>query len=99
MGAPVGNNNAGKGKLWDGALRRALNEDREALLEIARNVVAAAKEGKEWAINHLAERLDGKAVQHIAGSIEHTVTTGDGDSLRERLGRKATEHAAQDTVQ
>ena len=81
-GAPLGNQNASKGKRWAQALDKALKqfEDKklkvkagEALDRIARNVVKEALLGDFWATAEIGNRLDGKAPQsvEVAGSIEH----------------------------
>lgn len=73
-GAPLGNNNPGKGKAFAGALRRVLAEagtNREKLLEIADALVAKAMSGDVQAIKEIADRIDGKVPQ----ALEHT---GDG---------------------
>ena len=90
MAAPKGNDNAGEGKRWRSALRRALaragNVDIDAGLDLcADKLVSAAIRGSPWAIEHIAERFDGKATQVIQATVEHTVTTGDAESLTSRL--------------
>jgi hypothetical protein len=80
MAAPKGNQNARKAKEWEIALRRALAnfEDKEAgvargdaLQHAARRVVKAAVAGDWDAIEHLANRLDGKPTEHIQGEFRH----------------------------
>lgn len=73
-GAPVGNDNATKGKKWSGAIRRALHEyesdtvkQGEALLEIAKGVVRDALAGDKDARAEIGNRLDGKPAQAIIG--------------------------------
>lgn len=68
MGAPLGNRNAAKPRLFDGALRRAINEagqDREILLDIARQLLAKALEGDMQAIKEVRDTLDGKPAQSV----------------------------------
>ena len=77
MPAPKGNRNAAKGKEWEHALRHALSKRRNALFEIADKVVEQAAAGDQWAINHVAERLDGKPKQ----TIDQTVTHRDASAL------------------
>lgn len=85
VGAPQGNQNAKKAKAWEQALKRALA--RKALADgaeevtfhgglnaIADKVVNAANEGQQWAIKEIGERMDGKAVQGVEGTIEHDHT-------------------------
>lgn len=66
MAAPAGNQNAAKAKLFEGALRRALNSNnRDRLYDIAEKLVQAAEAGESWAIQHVADRLDGKPKQAV----------------------------------
>jgi hypothetical protein len=72
MGAPVGNQNAKKAKRWQKAIERALarasNSDIDSGLDRAADaLVAASSAGEQWAIKELGDRIDGKAVQPIAG--------------------------------
>lgn len=68
MAAPKGNKNAAKGKEFRDALRRAMcAEGRDALRKIATKLVDAAEDGEAWAIREIADRLDGKPSQVIAG--------------------------------
>jgi hypothetical protein len=63
-GAPLGNNNAKKGKLFYEQLRKALiQEDRKRLVNIAEKLVKAAENGDAWAIKEVIDRVDGKAIQ------------------------------------
>jgi hypothetical protein len=76
-GAPVGNTNSKKGKLFHGELHKALvQEDRKKLRKIADNLISAAEEGEAWAIKEIIDRVDGKAVQ--ATEISGT----DGEDLK-----------------
>src|SRR5262249_1584720 len=72
-GAPKGNRNGAKAKTWEGAIRRALYEDRDALQAVAREVLEAAKEGQPWAVTELRNTLDGKPKEHVehSGTVEH----------------------------
>lgn len=72
MGAPVGNNNSGKNKVWRDAIRKAAAqyENKElgvkrgqAAFKAAWNLVEAAIKGEEFAIREFGNRLDGKAAQ------------------------------------
>lgn len=78
-GAPKGNTNSAKGKMWEGAIRRAINEDREALHEIAKKVLAEARAGEPWAITELRNTLDGKPKEHVQidQTVEHITTYAD----------------------
>ena len=63
-GAPIGNQNGKKGKLFYNQLRIALvQEDSRKLRTIAQKLVDAAEQGEPWAIKEVIDRVDGKAVQ------------------------------------
>lgn len=69
-GAPIGNQNAAKAKRWQQAIFRALarasNKDIDSGLDSAADkLVALALEGDKWAIDHLADRVEGKAAQAV----------------------------------
>lgn len=71
-GAPVGNQNAVRAKRWQQAIMRALarasNKDVDTGLDSAADkLVALALEGDKWAIDHLADRIEGKPAQTISG--------------------------------
>ena len=75
MGAPVGNENAKKGKDYRLALRRALarksgSTASEGLKEIAGKLVEAAYAGEAWAIKEVADRVDGRPAQAIVGDSD-----------------------------
>lgn len=70
MAAPIGNQNAAKGKLWNDALRRAIaQDDRDRVRKAIDKLLDMAAEGEAWAIKELADRLDGKA--HQSQSLEN----------------------------
>ena len=69
-GAPVGNQNAAKGKMFEGALKRALARNDGSLNKIADELVSKAITGEQWAVQMVADRLDGKAKQQIVGGDE-----------------------------
>ena len=63
-GAPIGNQNGKKGKLFYNQLRKALvQEDSKKLRTIADKLVGAAEKGEPWAIKEVIDRVDGRAVQ------------------------------------
>ena len=63
-GAPEGNKNAKKGKLFYDQLRRVLvQNDSLKLRMIAEKLVEAAEEGEPWAVKEIMDRMDGKSVQ------------------------------------
>lgn len=68
-GAPIGNDNAHRGKLWNDALRKAIVQDKGERVRVAvGKLLAKAAKGEPWAIKELADRLDGKAAQAIVGA-------------------------------
>jgi hypothetical protein len=77
-GAPIGNKNATKGKLFFGELRKVLvQEDAKRLRAIAEKLVKSAEDGEAWAVKEIMDRMDGKPLQ--ATSIENpdgTAVTG-----------------------
>lgn len=69
-GAPEGNENAKKGKLFYDQLRRVLvQNDQLKLRQVSEKLVDAAIEGEPWAVKEIIDRMDGKpvAVQEIQG--------------------------------
>lgn len=74
MAAPVGNNNAGKNKPWQEAIRRALARAEDegnyrSLNALADKLLDKASEGDMSAIRELGDRLDGKAQQDINAAL------------------------------
>ena len=69
-GAPIGNKNAARPRVWEAAIKRAVRP--KDLEEIAQTVITAAKAGEQWAITEIGNRLDGKPVQQIEHSGEFT---------------------------
>jgi hypothetical protein len=66
-GAPVGNRNAVKNKLWSDTLRRAITQDSgDRVRRAAERLLDSAAQGEQWAIKELADRLDGKPAQSAA---------------------------------
>ena len=63
-GAPEGNQNAKKGKLFTEQLRKVLvQNDLFKLRKITEKLVESAEKGEAWAIKEVIDRMDGKAVQ------------------------------------
>jgi len=70
VGAPIGNDNAKKGKLFYDQLRKVLvQNDQLKLRQVSEKLVDAAIEGEPWAVKEVIDRMDGKAVaiQEIQG--------------------------------
>ena len=65
---------AGKtaGKLWRDAINVAVNRPHEAdgrkyIMHLAERLVQAALDGDMAAMKEIGDRVDGKAIQHVAG--------------------------------
>ena len=71
MGAPAGNQNAAKAKVWNAAIMRALDargsrlEQKNALDALADALLDKAAEGDMGALKELGDRLDGKSAQAL----------------------------------
>jgi hypothetical protein len=70
MGAPVGNSNASKSRLFYDALRKNLVQNPHRVQLIVENLISAAEENEQWAIRELMDRIDGKPVQ--ANTLENS---------------------------
>jgi hypothetical protein len=74
MGAPVGNQNAAKAKVWAAAIDRALEarasrlEQKNALDALAEVLLEKAAHGDITALKELGDRLDGKPTQDLSTS-------------------------------
>lgn len=68
MGAPVGNDNAKKNKIWSEALRKHITQNPKDLAAAALALITKAKDGDIAAIKELGDRLEGKAVQQVVGA-------------------------------
>jgi hypothetical protein len=66
MGAPVGNKNATKNKVWIQALNRAVAQDDGVRLRAAaEKLIDLAVAGDVAALRELGDRLDGKVAQQV----------------------------------
>lgn len=81
MGAPVGNQNAAKAKIVADAIRKALaTEDWKRLRAGAEKVADAYADGEPWAVQFVADRMDGKPTQQTeisgpdGGPVETSMT-------------------------
>lgn len=79
-GAPLGNKNAAKAKVWHAAILRALDKrgagDRvKALDELAAKLLELVATGDLAALKEFGDRLDGKPAQVIAGDPEEPIRT------------------------
>jgi len=72
-GAPLGNKNAAKAKIWHAAILRALerrkpaNERIQAIDELADKLLDLVAAGDLPALKEFGDRLDGKPAQAIVG--------------------------------
>ena len=62
-GGQPGNKNGTKNKPFLDALRKSIAQNPQKLRNAADKVLDKAEEGEPWAVNFLADRTDGKAVQ------------------------------------
>jgi hypothetical protein len=62
-GAPIGNQNGKKGKLFYDRLRKHLVQNPQKLEKIVTTLCQAAEDGEPWAVKEIMDRVDGKAVQ------------------------------------
>lgn len=72
MGAPVGNQNAAKAKMWAAAIARALEKrgggDKAVALDaLAEKLLLACDQADLQALKELGDRLDGKPKQTVGG--------------------------------
>jgi hypothetical protein len=74
-GAPIGNKNGTKGKLFYEQLRKISVQQPDRLRNVAETLFSAAELGEPWAVRELIDRFDGKAVQQTE------LTGADGESL------------------
>lgn len=73
-------------KLFDAALRRAIaQDDGELLRQAADALLINAASGVQWAVQMLAERLDGKAVQAVEVTQRRGIEDCSLDELRDRV--------------
>ncbi len=69
-GAPVGNTNRRKGRLWQAAIERALAKRSRvdmihALDDLAEKLLQKCDEGDMAALKELGDRIEGKSVQGV----------------------------------
>jgi hypothetical protein len=71
-GAPVGNKNAAKAKVWSAAVKRALDKRTKAkginaLDALAEKLLSLCDDKDLGALKELGDRLEGKVAQSITG--------------------------------
>ena len=71
-GAPKGNQNAAKSKVWTNAIHRAMDkwtesrfEGKQAMDQLAEKLIEAAYNGDLSALKELGDRLEGKPAQSV----------------------------------
>jgi len=65
-GAPAGNQNASKGRIWREAIRKAVLRDNPPKIHaLADKIVEKALDGDVAAMKEIGDRLDGKSTQAI----------------------------------
>ena len=78
-GAPKGNNNAAKAKIWTTAIEKALQrrsrKDFDALVDLAEKLLVRCDEGDMAALKELGDRLEGKPAQTIQGDSDNPLIT------------------------
>jgi len=81
-GAPLGNQNAAKAKLWSAAINRALDkrtkkEGKDALDLLAETLLVKCDEADLGALKELGDRIEGKPAQALIhqGDEDHPVVT------------------------
>ena len=63
VGAPKGNTNAKKNKLFYDRIQKHLVQNPAKLEKIVETLVQEAQNGAPWAVKEIMDRVDGKAVQ------------------------------------
>jgi hypothetical protein len=78
MGAPIGNHNNARAKIFYDALRKHIVQNPEKLPQVVEGLVEAAVAREPWAVKEVIDRLDGKAVQlqEITGAEGSPLLTG-----------------------
>ena len=75
-GAPKGNKNAARGKIWSDAIIRALAKRsrvtaREAIDDLAEKLLEQCDEGNMIALKEVGDRLEGKPAQTLLGDSDN----------------------------
>jgi len=65
-GAPLGNKNASKNKIWSDAIRKEVLS-RKRLDKLAKKLVDKAEEGDIQCLREVGDRIEGKPAQSIVG--------------------------------
>jgi hypothetical protein len=107
-GGQPNNDNAARGAEFREAIRRALARSAgsvgKGLDKLCDSLIVAAASGEQWAMQMVADRLDGKAAQTVyVGEAPEAIAAPHGDELTQRLNRalvgrsavEATDHTVQ----
>ena len=79
VGAPKGNTNAKKNKLFYDRIQKHLVQNPAKLEKIVETLVDAAQDGEPWAVKEIMDRVDGKAVQATE------ISGADGEAMELKL--------------
>jgi hypothetical protein len=75
-----------KHRIWYNELRFALEQDPTALAEVARKVIALAKNGIPWAVTEIRNTLDGKPKETLdINETVHFIQVDNANTLAARL--------------
>lgn len=90
-------------RAYQNALRAAVNaecpkEKRRKLVLIAEKAASLAVKGEPWAINHVAERLDGKAAQESTVTVRSELDGMDEAGLRAFIQREMAQREDEASV-
>jgi hypothetical protein len=66
-GAPLGNKNAAKGKLWSDAIRMELAQDKLRIRRLVAALLDKAESGDVSALKEIGDRIEGKPNLTIQG--------------------------------
>lgn len=95
-----GHQHGAKSKLFEGALKRALaQDDGKRLREAAEQLLSQAAAGEQWAIQYLADRLDGKPGQSVEIKQTRSLEDMSLDELRSRVADLLAGDAQRDRPQ
>jgi hypothetical protein len=100
-GAPLGNDNGKKGSEFREAVRRALARSAgtvgKGLDKLCDQLIVSASAGEQWAMQMVADRLDGKAAQTVyVGEAPELIEAPSGNELTNRLNRALAGRSAID---
>jgi hypothetical protein len=99
MAFQKGNKLAAKSGQFGHELQKAIKQGNpETLRKIAEKLLSMAEGGDLMAIREVADRLDGKAVQTVNATVEHTVDVGHSESFADKI-EHALKQRAPVTVQ